>query len=49
MSINLKDVPTWMLVEELKTREGVKVEEYGPYEPYKAEGEGPAVILIVED
>lgn len=42
-------IPTCELVEALLRREGVTAKEIGPYEPYKIEGEGPAVILIVED
>lgn len=45
----LKDFSTSALVEELKKREGVEVEEYGPYEAYQVEGEGPAIVLTVID
>lgn len=46
---DLENVSTRDLVEELKKREGVEVEEYGAYEMYQTEGEGPAIILIVTD
>jgi len=56
-SINLKDIPTRDLLEELKNREGVQTVEVDPYDEYAVEvefdvdirGNGPAVICIVTD
>lgn len=47
--MKLDSIPTADLVNELAGREGVTVNEIGPYDPYKVEGDGPVVILIVED
>lgn len=47
--MKLDSISTAELVNELAGREGVTAKEIGPYEPYKVEGEGPVVILIVED
>lgn len=47
--MDIDNIPTCELVEALLRREGITVKEIGPYESYKVEGEGPAVILIVED
>lgn len=56
-SVNLKDIPTRDLLEELKKREGVQTVEVDPYDEYAVEveldvdirGNGPAVICIVTD
>lgn len=42
-------IPTSELVEALLRRKGVTAIKIRTYEPYKIEGKGPAVILIVED
>lgn len=47
--MNIKDISTAELVNELKTREGVRSMEYEPYAEYHVEGTGPAIIMIVED
>ena len=47
--MDLKRIRTCDLVEELVKRAGVDAKEYGPYETFQVEGEGPAIILIVED
>ena len=49
MKNNLNNVPTCELVEELKKRDGVNVEEVAPYDEYRIEGTGPVVVLVVED
>lgn len=47
--MDLKDVKTCDLVEELKRREGVETEFAEPHEDKKISVNGPAVILIVSD
>lgn len=47
--MDLNSVRTCDLVEELRKRTGVSAKEYGPYETFRVEGEGPTIILIVED
>ena len=56
MDFDLSTVPTCVLVEELRKREGVFDKYVEPYEPYsitigdKTESEqGPAIILTVID
>lgn len=46
---NLKTIETHVLVDELKKRTGVKVENAEPYEERKIAVIGPAVVLIVTD
>lgn len=47
--MDIKKVATRDLVEELKTREGVRTLEIDPYSPYSVGGTGPAIVLVVED
>lgn len=54
--MNLKEVSTVDLVEELKKREGIDYIEVAPYECYGAHSEeysygdiGPATIIIITD
>ena len=47
--MNIKDISTADLVNELKAREGVTTMEYEPYAEYCVEGTGPAIVMIVED
>ena len=56
MDFDLSTVPTCVLVEELRKREGVDSVNVEPYEPYsitvgnkKATEQGPAIILTVID
>jgi hypothetical protein len=46
---NLKDIPTYKLIEELKTRKGVSFTVVEPYEEYPTKIEGPAIVLKVID
>lgn len=46
---SLTSISTCCLVEELKSREGVKGLAAGPYEEKEISIEGPAVILIIRD
>lgn len=59
-NINLKNIPTCQLVEELKRRDGVEFVEIAPYVEYELKvydgdgednfsDEGPAIILKVFD
>lgn len=45
----LKEFKTWELVEELKTREGVKTTIVEPHVDEKVEVNGPAIVLVVID
>ena len=45
----LKEIPTCQLVEELKSREGVEQIVVEPYEDFKMNVNGAAVVLIVMD
>lgn len=47
--INLSDIRTCNLVNELKKRIGVKVTYADPYEDVTVNANGPATILIVID
>lgn len=47
--ISLSAVPTYRLVEALKTREGVEAKMVEPYVEDTTTVEGPAVVLIVTD
>ena len=47
--VDLSNIRTCDLVAELSKREGVSTKEFGPYENFQVEGEGPMIILIVED
>ncbi len=49
IKFDLSRVPTFMLVHELSNREGVNRRDVEPYERFKVKGEGPAIVLIVED
>ncbi len=46
---NIKSIPTSVLVEELKTREGVETTIAEPYEEVTVSANGPAIILKVID
>ena len=57
-SVNLKDIPTCQLVEELASREGVEEYCVAPYEPFSilvggqskaSDTMGPARLLYVYD
>lgn len=45
----LDSIKTCQLVEELKSREGVREITVGPYERKEISIEGPAVVLVVLD
>ena len=47
--MELKDVKTCGLVEELKKREGVEVKIAEPHKDMSVSVNGPAVVLIVVD
>lgn len=47
--MELKDIPTCKLIEELEKREGVEHIIVAPYEIKKIEVEGPVVMLKVVD
>ena len=47
--MELKDVKTYELVEELKKREGVEVKIAEPHKDMSVSVNGPAVVLIVVD
>lgn len=47
--MDIKNISTRDLVEELKTREGVRTIEVDPYSPYSVGGTGPVIVLVVED
>ena len=47
--MELKDIPTCKLIEELKKREGVEHIIESPYEYKKIEVEGPVIMLKVVD
>lgn len=49
IKFDLSRVPTFMLVHELSNREGVNRRYVEPYEKFEVKGEGPAIVLIVED
>lgn len=49
LEINISEIPTKILVEELKKREGVEVTIAEPYEEVRATANGPAIILVVTD
>lgn len=49
VNMDKKTISTSELVEELKTREGVKVIEAEPHNGYMVGGTGPAIVLVVED
>ena len=48
-TMNIKEISTRDLVEELKLREGVETREVAPHEPFEIKGVGPAVVLVVID
>lgn len=47
--MELKDIKTCELVEELKKREGVEVKIAEPHKDMSVSVNGPAVVLIVVD
>ena len=47
--MELKDVKTCELVEELKKREGVEVKISEPHEDMSVSVNGPAVVLVIVD
>ena len=47
--MELKDIQTCELVEELKKREGVEVKIAEPHKDMSVSVNGPAVVLIVVD
>ena len=47
--MKLTDVETSVLVEELKSREGVEVKTADPYEDVTVCVNGPAVVLVITD
>ena len=49
MNTNLRDIPTYKLVEELKSREGVETTIAEPHQDISVPVNGPAVVLVVID
>ena len=49
MERKLKEYKTCELVEELKTREGVKIHIAEPYKDLEVSVNGPAIVLVVID
>lgn len=47
--MDIKDIKTCELVEELKQREGVQVHIAGPHKDLNIDVNGPAVVLVVID
>lgn len=47
--MNLSEISTGALVEELKGREGVKMKTAEPYEDIEISVNGPVVVLIIVD
>ena len=47
--MDIKNISTRDLVEELKTRKGVRTLEVESYAPYSVGGTGPVIVLVVED
>lgn len=47
--MDLSKITTRDLVEELKKREGVNAKQVTPYEDYRVEVNGPAVVLLITD
>lgn len=47
--MNLKDVPTCKLVEELAMRDGVEKKIAEPYQDVDVSVNGPAIILVITD
>ncbi len=47
--VNLADVPTAELVQELAKREAVDLHTVDPYEDYSMTVNGPVVLLVVWD
>ncbi len=47
--MDLAQIPTYKLVEELKRREGVDVKIAEPYEDIAVSVNGPAVVLVIID
>ncbi|MFC2282344.1 MAG: BC1881 family protein [Lachnoanaerobaculum saburreum] len=47
--MDLKDIKTCELVEELKKREGVEVKIAEPHKDMSVSVNGPAVVLVVVD
>ena len=47
--VELANIATCDLVDELRTREGVMTKIVEPYDARKMNVEGPAVVLIVKD
>lgn len=47
--LHIKDIPTCVLMNELKSRDGVETIEAEPYKPFCVSGEGPAVVIVVKD
>lgn len=45
----LKEVPTHILVEELRKRSGVETTDVDPYDDKVFEINGPAIVLVVID
>ncbi len=47
--VEIKDISTKELVEELKKREGVETTIVEPYAEFDVKGNGPAIVLTVID
>ncbi|MCI8387121.1 MAG: BC1881 family protein [Clostridiales bacterium] len=45
----IKKIPTCVLFEELKTREGVDAYYIAPYDEVEVKASGPATVLVVID
>lgn len=48
-AMELKDIPTKSLVDELRSREGVETTIAEPYEDVTVSANGPAIVLVVID
>lgn len=48
-NMNLKDIPTSILVQELSEREGVEKTIADPYQDVRVEVNGPAIVLVIID
>lgn len=47
--MNISDIPTCDLVEELIKRDGVDFEEVASYQGFELSVNGPAVVVVVYD
>lgn len=47
--MNMKEITTKQLVEELQTREGIEATIAEPYKDVEIKVNGPAIVLVVTD